>query len=103
MAHGLGCVKGKPEDDFKEMIFSLDFFVTFFIKEKVRQRVRFNFTKQQNPLYSLQTTKATPQGRDKAPTMAKIPYEKSENRNQNYVDAMKVRFGNNKGQVNYKP
>ena len=25
LAHGLGCVKGKPEDDFKEMVFSLDF------------------------------------------------------------------------------
>jgi hypothetical protein len=34
LAHGLGCVKDKPEDDFKEMVFSLDFFVTFFIKEK---------------------------------------------------------------------
>ena len=34
LAHGLGCVKDKPEDDFKEMLFSLDFFVSFFIKEK---------------------------------------------------------------------
>jgi len=37
LAHGLGCVKGKPEDDFKEMVFSLDFFVTFFIKEKSKK------------------------------------------------------------------
>jgi hypothetical protein len=34
LAHGLGCVKGKPEDDFKEMIFSLDFFVTFLSRKK---------------------------------------------------------------------
>jgi hypothetical protein len=38
LAHGLGCVKGKPEDDFKEMVFSLDFFVTFFIKEKSKAK-----------------------------------------------------------------
>jgi hypothetical protein len=37
LAHGLGCVKGKPEVDFKEMVFSLDFFVTFFIKEKSKK------------------------------------------------------------------
>jgi len=60
LAHGLGCVKGKPEDDFKEMIFSLDFLLLFSLRKKVRQSkqlsahtkpTRFSFRKQQNPLY----------------------------------------------------
>jgi hypothetical protein len=45
-------VKGKPEDDFKEMIFSLDFLpvgrqvlLLFSSRKKVRQRIIFNFTR----------------------------------------------------------
>jgi hypothetical protein len=51
---------------------ALIFLLLFSSRKKVRQRIRFNFTKQQNPLSSFQTKKATPYGRDKAPTMAKM-------------------------------
>jgi hypothetical protein len=40
LAHGLGCVKDKPEDDFKEMIFSLDFLVLFYQVENTDNEIR---------------------------------------------------------------
>jgi hypothetical protein len=40
LAHGLGCVKGKPEDDFKEMVLSLDFLLLFYQeKSKAKQSI----------------------------------------------------------------
>jgi len=59
LANGLGCVKGKPKDDFKEMIFSLDFLPGgrrvwyFFIKLKI-QKTKFVCKKSTlNPNYAL--------------------------------------------------
>ena len=45
LAHGLGCVRGKTEDDFSKMIFSLDFWLLFYQeKSKAKQTLKLQFT-----------------------------------------------------------